>query len=232
MGLAPKRVLVVDDVADTRELITALLTGDGMEVQSCADGAQALSLISTRLFDLILADIRMPGLQGTDLLQAIRDLGLETPVILMTAYPTFETAVAALRGRAVDYLSKPLTIEELRRCISNAFALSGTGRHLRTILEYRDLLLDERDHKAWKADQELALTPLEFSVLAYLMKHPGRPITIDELLQCVWRINDPEGRNPITVKTCIFRLREKIEDNPRDPKYIRNVWGIGYQLGK
>jgi len=116
----PRRLLVVEDDSDTLQLIVEVLEDEGFQVQPCRDGERALKLLEQGMFDLVLADIKMPRMTGTDLLFQIRLLGLDTKVILMTAYASLDTAVQALRGDASDYLIKPFTLKELRGRVRHA----------------------------------------------------------------------------------------------------------------
>ncbi len=231
MEALQKRVLVVEDDVDTRALLVDVLEADGFYVSQCVNGEQALEQITAERFDLVVSDIKMPYLSGTELLFAIRQLGLQTSVVLMTAYASVDSAVQALHGNACDYLIKPFTLDDLRKAVQRALRPAGMAGRPGRIVIYHDLVLDEDNHKVWKGAQEIILTRNEFRVLAHMMRSVGRIVSIEELLQYGWQCESPEERSPTTVKTCIFRLREKIEDNPREPTYIRNVWGVGYQFG-
>jgi len=228
----PKRVLVVEDDADTRGLIVDILAEEGLEVRSCVDGLQALELLRSEPFDLVLADIKMPRLTGIDLLFEIRRLGLPTRCILMTAYASVETAVQALRGHAFDYLIKPFTLRDLRERVSKALEIPEPGPRLHRVIRYQDIVLDEDAHKVWRGDRVVTLTPREFGALAYLIKCAGRTVSTEELREHAWRQAGAEERSAATVKSTIFRLRREIEDNPHEPRYIRSVWGVGYQFGE
>lgn len=226
------RVLVVDDDLDTLQLIVEVLGDEGLQVQPCADGERALRLLKQERFDLILADIKMPRMSGTDLLFQIRDLGLDTKVILMTAYASLETAVQALRGDASDYLVKPFSLKELRRQVRRALEIPSQTLRSREVHTFRDLVLDLDARKVWKHEREIPLTRLEFSVLAHLFRLVGQVVSAEELLQQDWPREYAHERSATAVKSCIFRLRRKIEDDPNHPVYIHNVWGRGYQFGE
>jgi len=228
----PKRVLVVEDDSDTLQLIVEVLEEEGFRAQPCADGDRALRILKQEAFDLVLADIKMPRMTGTDLLFQIRNLGLDTRVILMTAYASVETAVLAVRGSAVDYLSKPFTLKELRERVRRALQLPHSIERPREVRTFLELTLDEDARKIWKRDIEVPLTRLEFNVLAYLFRSQGQVVSAEELLQQSWPREHAYERNPTTVKSCIFRIRKKIEDDSTHPMYIRNVWGRGYQFGE
>jgi len=229
---SPGRVLVVDDDTDTLQLIVEVLEEDGLRAQPCGDGDRALRLLKQEQFDLVLADIKMPRMTGTDLLFQMRNVGLETKVILMTAYASLETAVQAVRGDAVDYLIKPFSLKELRRQVRRALEIPKQPLPPRESLTFRDLTLDQDARKLWKYSHEIPLTRLEFNVLAHLFRSKGQVVSAEELLLQNWPRQHAHDRSLTAVKSCIFRLRQKIEDDPRHPVYIRNVWGRGYQFGE
>ncbi len=232
MDQPPRRVLVVDDDSDTLQLIVEVLEEDGFQAQPCADGDRALKLLKQEAFDLVLADIKMPRMTGTDLLFQIRNLGLDTRVILMTAYASVETAVQAVRGSAVDYLSKPFTLKELRGRVRRAMQMPGSTGRPHKVWTFLDLTLDEDARKVSKRGCEVPLTRLEFNVLAHLFRAQGQVVLVEELLQQNWPREHAHDRSTTAVKSCVFRLRQKIEDDPSHPVYIHNVWGRGYQFGE
>ncbi|MBN1135346.1 MAG: response regulator transcription factor [Anaerolineae bacterium] len=226
------RVLVVEDDSDTLQLIVEVLEEDGFQAQPCADGERALRLLKQEVFDLVLADIKMPRMTGTGLLFQIRNLGLDTKVILMTAYASLETAVQAVRGDASDYLVKPFSLKELRRQVRRALEMPTQPLRPRECLTFGDLVLDQDARKVWKCGREIPLTRLEFNVLDHLFRLQGQVVSVEELLQQNWPRQHANDRNPTVVKSCIFRLRQKIEDDPCHPVYVHNVWGRGYQFGE
>jgi DNA-binding response OmpR family regulator len=224
--------LVVDDEADTRALIEDILVGDGYEVHTCTNGEQALHILEQQRFDLILSDIKMPGMTGIELLLHVRRMSLDTEVILVTAYASVDTAVQALRGEAFDYLVKPFSLTELRQGVRQAVQTRLSAKRRRAVMHYRDLSIDQKARRAWIGEREVKLTRLEFDVLVYLFENQGAAISRQELLRGAWRCNNPYERSDDTVKSCISRLRKKLEDDAQDPVYILNVWGVGYQFGE
>jgi len=228
----PGRLLVVDDDVDTLQLIVEVLQEEGFQAQSCVDGDRALKLLKQERFDLVLADIKMPRMTGIDLLFQMRSLGLDTKVILMTAYASLETAVQAVRGGALDYLVKPFTLKELRGRVRQALQMPAQAGRPHKVRTYLDLTLDEDARKVWKSDRDVPLTRLEFNVLAHLFRSQWQVISVEELLQQNWPLGQAYDRSATAAKSCIFRLRQKIEDDPGHPVYIHNVWGRGYQFGE
>lgn len=228
MARSGKRILVVDDDLDICALIVDGLSEEGYSICSCTSGGQALDLLEQESFDLVLADIRMPRITGVDLLQQTRERSRRTKVILMTAYASIDTAIEAVRHDAFDYLVKPFSLKELRQRVHDAVADDDLDHPY----QYHDLRIDVDARRAWVGDREVELTRHEFDILAWLFRLRGHTVTWQELLRRVWGYDDPQKRHIGILRSCIRRLRQKLGDNARDPKYIHNRWGEGYQLGK
>ena len=224
--------MVVDDDADTRALVKDILHEDGYEVCTSLNGSQALEILGQEEFDVVLTDIKMPGITGMDVLLYVRRMNLNAEVILMTAYASVETAVQALRGEAFDYLAKPFSLQELRQTVRTAARTRPPATRRRAVMHYRELSIDQKARRVWIGRREARLTRLEFDALAYLFVHQGGAVSRQALLQDVWGCNEPQERSDDTVKSCISRLRKKLGDDAQEPTYIRNVWGVGYQLGE
>lgn len=229
LAQSSKRILVVDDDPDTCTMIVDVLTEEGYTVCSCLRGERALELLRQERFDLVLADIRMPGVSGLDLLGRIRDSGHDTGVIIMTAYASTESAIQALRNRASDYLVKPFSLVDLRRRVREALP-EGTDAD-RTLC-YLDLCIDLDARRAWVGKQDVDLTRQEFDLLACLFERRGCTVTWQELLRQVWGIRKPQREMRGTLRSCVRRLRQKLGDDARSPRYIVNRWGEGYRLGE
>jgi DNA-binding response OmpR family regulator len=223
------RILVVDDDLDTCALIVDILSGEGYSICSCVGGEEALELLKEEHYDLVLADIHMPRVSGVDLLQQIREVSRDTKVILMTAYASLDSAIQAVRHDASDYLVKPFTLRELRGRVRNVLSVQGRADR---VYEYRDLIINLDARRAWVGDHEVELTRQEFDVLALLIRRKGCTVSWQELLQQVWGDEDPQKEDVSILRSCIRRLRQKLGDNARVPKYIYNRWGEGYRLGE
>jgi DNA-binding response OmpR family regulator len=226
-----RQILVVDDDREIRMLVVDVLEGDGYEVVSCSGGEEALRFLRQEHFDLLLADIKMAGLSGTDLLARVRTMSLDIQVIIMTAYGSKETAIEALRGKAFDYLEKPFTLQRFRTCVQQALQARPPHGRWRGIRSEGELTVDTDARRLWVRGQEVQLTRTEFDVLAYLFGRLGCAVSHRELLEQVWGDDGPDERSRATVKSCVCRLRKKIGDDARRPRHIRNVRGVGYQLG-
>jgi DNA-binding response OmpR family regulator len=221
-------VLVVDDDAGTCALIVDVLQGDGYQVDSCLNGEQARDALAEEGYDLLLADIKMPRVTGIDLLQYAQENCLDTVVILMTAYASLDTAILALRGEAFDYLIKPFALTDLRQRVREALEDEVDEEQER---RYLDLYLDSDARRVWVGEREVELTRHEFDVLACLFERKGCTVSWQELLQRVWGYREPDRSNLGTLRSCIRRLRQKLGDDARSPRYIFNRWGEGYRLG-
>jgi DNA-binding response OmpR family regulator len=173
----------------------------------------------------------MASMSGIDLLTRVRSTSLDMEVVLMTAYASVQTAVDALRGKASDYLVKPFTLERFRDCVQQALRARPPRGRRRGLQSYGELTIDLDARRLWVCEQEVRLTRFEFDLLAYLFERLGCAVSHQELLEQVWGDDGSDERGPATVKSCVCRLRKKIGDDPRGPHYIRNVWGVGYQLG-
>jgi DNA-binding response OmpR family regulator len=226
------RVLVVDDDADTCLLIKDVLEEDGYDVQACSSGEQALVRLKQERFDLLLSDIRMPDVTGLDLLHRLRREGLNVKVILMTAYASLQTAIDALDGDAEGYLIKPFSLAELRQRARLALRTPSPRHPRHGIIHYENLSIDLNARRVWLDESEVALTPKEFDVLAYLAEQMGCAVSFDTLLQKAWSCGGSDGRTKATVRSCVRRLRRQLGDDGHDPHFIFNVWGVGYQFGK
>lgn len=229
MEASSKRILVVDDDADTCTMIHDILSEEGYTVDWCSSGEEARDLLEQDRFDLVLADIKMPRISGIELLQDVREQCLEVRVILMTAYASLDTAIQALRGDADDYLIKPFSLNELRQRVWQALL---DEQDAEGVIRYRDLRVDTNARRVWIGGHEVELTRQEFDVLACLAERLRCTVSWQELMQKVWRFNEPTKADAGTLRSCIRRLRQKLGDNAREPRYIINRWGEGYRLGE
>lgn len=224
-----KRILVVDDDVEIISLVGGILEPAGYSVTPCLSAERALDKLPEQHFDLILADIRLPRMSGIDLLGQVRRLSPGTAVILMTAYPSVHTAVAALRGKAIDYLLKPFGPQELRRRV--LLAIESEPREPRPAVEqFGGLVVDRNAWRASVGGHEARLTRREFEVLLYLVERKGCACFEDQLLRDVWSYTGPTEAYAHAVKSCICRLRKKLGEDPRRPRFIENLRGIGYRF--
>ena len=229
MNRSNRRILVVDDDLDTCALIVDTLSDEGYVICACTGGEQALDVLGHESFDLVLTDIKMPRVTGVDLLRHIRETNRDTSVILMTAYASIDTAIQAVRHDAADYLIKPFATQDLRQRVRDALPEAAGAHHDD---HYRDLRINLDARRVWAGEYEVELTRQEFDVLAVLFKRKGCTVTWQELLQQVWGYQDPQKEQAKIVTSCIRRLRKKLGDHARDPRYVYTRWGEGYRLGE
>ena len=187
------------------------------------DGAEALRVISSGHYDLIILDLRLPGMPGLEVLRTMRDRGLTMPVLVLTAQDTVEYKVDALRAGADDYVTKPFAFEEL---LARIEALSRRPRQLTAqSLRVADLVLDLESRDVRRAGKLIDLTPKEFAVLEYLMRHPGRVMSRTLITEYAWDYHFDPGTNIVDV--VINRLRKKV-DAGFTQKLVHTVRGVGY----
>ncbi|MFG1847500.1 response regulator transcription factor [Micromonospora carbonacea] len=223
------RVLVVDDDPTVSDVVRRYLEQDGCEVRLAADGADGLAAIATHRPDLVVLDLMMPGIDGLEVCRRIRRQLPDLPVIMLTALGEEADRVLGLEVGADDYVTKPFSPRELVLRIRSV--LRRTGGHTvgpadLTRLVDAELTVDTARRVAERDGAPLALTVREFDLLAFLLRHPGRAWSRADLLDKVWgwQFGDQS-----TVTVHVRRLREKIENDPAEPRRIRTVWGVGYR---
>jgi DNA-binding response OmpR family regulator len=222
-------ILVVDDQSSVRQLLQEYLTEQGFRVITASDGQTALYTARHEEPDLILLDIMMPKMDGYQFLRVYRQ-ERQTPIIIITAREEETDAVLGLDLGADDYVVKPFRLRELTARIRATLRRSREGREPTEILHVGEVWLDTGEHTVKVRGQEVVLTPLEFDLLATLMRSPGRVFTREELAE---RLSDSgfAGINS-TLNIHVRNLRKKIELNPSDPVWIETVFGVGYRFRK
>lgn len=223
-------VLIVDDNPEIREILSLLLSGEGFLTAEAADGPSALTQIKNIVFDLIILDVMIPGLDGYRTCKAIREV-TNAPILFLSAKTQEHDKVLGFASGGDDYLAKPFSYNEL---ISRAKALVRRyhvyqGQKIPTLPIYRidNLVIDARTGQVSKNDQNIALTDLEYAILLLLVQHRGQIFSATHLFETIWQEPYYQGANN-TVMVHIRNLRRKIENNPAKPQIIRTVWGRGY----
>jgi len=234
------RILVAEDQADIRELITLNLQGAGYQVQAVADGSAALASQAERASDLLVLDLMMPGLDGLEVCKALRARGRATPILMLTAKATELDRVLGLELGADDYLTKPFSMAELlarvkallrRAELLRAAQAAGAGGAVgapAAIIVNGELEIDPTRREVRVGARALELTALEFDLLLHFASHPGRVFSRAQLLDAVWGYSH-EGYEH-TVTTHINRVRAKVEADPMRPKFVLTVRGAGYKM--
>ncbi len=206
----------------------------GFEVQEKESADQAYSLALSGDFDCFIFDVSMPGMTGIELLRRVRERGVQAPALFLTALGDIEDKVAGFEAGADDYLGKPFSPRELemrvrallRRAAPEPEPEEASGDRL----QIGDLIIDKRRHEVRRGGEAVDLTPLEFQILERLAREPGRAWSRNDLLDEIWS-TDYEGyqRN---IDPHINRLRKKIEEDPKNPRYVLTVRGIGYKMNE
>jgi DNA-binding response OmpR family regulator len=221
-------ILVVDDDPINTKLLKFLLTDEGYQVTAVHSAAQALPVVSQEQVDLILLDITMPGMDGLELCQRIRETS-GTPIIFISALSEVKDKVAALRLGGDDYITKPFDPSEV---LARTWAALRRTRQLansESLLRSADFVLDAVDNKVTlsRTGKTISLTPVEARLLRHLVSNPGRTLTRDTLVINVWGYDFEGESNQLDVY--IKRLRKKIEERPAEPKLLLTVRGVGYK---
>lgn len=228
--MAGKRALVVDDEKLIVKGIRFSLEQDEMQVDCAYDGEEALEYARNNQYDIILLDVMLPKLTGFEVCQQIREFS-NVPIIMLTARGDDMDKILGLEYGADDYITKPFNILEVKARIKAIMRRveskrPGAGEAEPKVIESGEMRLDCEGRRAYISDREIGLTAKEFEVLELLMKNPNTVYSRESLLQLVWGTDYPGDVR--TVDVHIRRLREKIEQNPSEPKYVHTKWGVGY----
>lgn len=222
-------ILVVDDEKLIVKGIKFSLEQDGMEVTAAYDGEEALQYIKEGNFDLVVLDVMLPKMDGLQVCQQVREFS-QIPIIMVTAKGEDMDKIMGLEYGADDYITKPFNILELKARIKAILRRSvkkmTAEPQAKNILKARDLELAYDSRRVFINGREVNLTAKEFDLLELLMENPGKVYSREKLLDTVWGYDYPGDVR--TVDVHVRRLREKIETNPSEPKYIFTKWGVGY----
>lgn len=222
-------VLVVDDDSEIRDVIHVYLRNEGYHVIEAADGLEALDVIKKTPVHLVILDVMMPRMDGIKACIQIREVS-NTPIIMLSAKEEDMDKITGLMTGADDYMIKPFNPLELLARVKAQFrrqSLMGK-EEFNSLIIIKDLIIDKAKHSVTLKGSNISLTPLEFSILELLASHPGQVFSSEKIYESVWK--EPYGYSDNTVMVHIRNLREKIEESPRDPNYIKTVWGVGYKI--
>ena len=225
------KALVVEDEKLIVKGIKFSLEQDGYEVDVAYDGSEALKMAKEKEYDIVLLDVMLPEMDGMEVCQAIREFS-EMPIIMLTAKGTDMDKILGLEYGADDYITKPFNILEvkarIKAIIRRNSKKSKAAQKNERIIEVSDLKLDLDSRRVFEKDKELNLTAKEFDILELLTQNPDKVYSREKLLNIVWGNKLHEAGDVRTVDVHVRRLREKIEPNPSEPKYIHTKWGVGY----
>ncbi|WP_438446039.1 response regulator transcription factor [Gorillibacterium sp. sgz5001074] len=229
-------VLLVEDDRHLSEIISRHLTTEGYLIQTAYDGEEAVRLFQGGTFDLIILDLMLPLLNGMDFLQRVRQSSW-VPVLIVSAKDGDLDKALGLGFGADDYLAKPFSLIELTARVKAAirrYKLSAPGiappSPADRLIRQFDLIIDPDNFSVMKNGEPIRLTAKEFQILKLFATHPNRVYTKAQIYEQVWNEGYYGDENVINVQ--MRRLREKIEDDPSSPRYIKTLWGIGYKLGE
>jgi DNA-binding response OmpR family regulator len=220
-------VLVVDDEPIVREVVVRYLAREGHRTLEAGDGDAARSLIEGSDPDLVVLDVMLPGTDGLELCRWIRGRSA-LPVIMLTARGEEADRIVGLELGADDYVTKPFSPRELAARVRSVLRRSSSNDAAVEALEFGDVQLERETREARKSGTLIRLTAKEFDLLWFLASHPRRVFSRDQLMASVWGYTAALDTGTVTVH--VRRLREKIEDDPSQPRYLETVWGIGYRL--
>lgn len=224
-------ILVVEDDKEINNLISDALKKESYNITQVFDGRQAIEKYNDN-FQLIILDLMLPYVDGIEVLRTIREKS-NLPVIILSAKDEETDRIIGLSMGADDYMIKPFSVRELAARVKaqlRRYTNYNGKQEEKSILQYDELKLDALNYKIYKSDEELNLTKKEFELLKLFLSNPNRVFTKAQIFNSVWEneyLNDDN-----TVMVHIKRLRNKIENNPNEPKHIITVWGIGYKLGE
>jgi len=220
-------ILVVDDEKNIVKGIKFSLEQDGMKVDMAHDGEEALNMARANTYDLIILDVMLPKIEGTDVCRQIREFS-EVPVVMVTAKGEDMDKIMGLEYGADDYITKPFNILELKARIKAILrrAAREQAPAKNNAVKVRDVSMDTLSRRVFVMEQEIYLTAKEYDLLEFLMNNVGKVYTREELLAQLWGADNTGDVR--TVDVHVRRLREKIEENPSDPKYLYTKWGVGY----
>lgn len=230
-------ILIVDDEKEIRDLVEIYLKSEGYIILQAADGEEALICLEKNKIDLIILDVMMPKLNGIETCLKIREIR-EMPIIMLSAKSEDIDKILGLNMGADDYLTKPFNPLELvarvksqlRRFNRFSSSQSNSDAANENVIQIDEMIINLDTHEVTLNDKLLKLTPTEFDILALLAKNRGKVFSIENIYESVWNQDFMASDN--TVMVHIRKIREKTESNPRSPRYIKTVWGVGYKIEK
>ena len=226
-------ILICDDDKDIVSALDIYLTSEGYKTYKAYDGLEALKIVDREDIQLVLMDVMMPGLDGIRTTAKLRE-SKNIPIILLTAKSEDSDKILGLNIGADDYITKPFNpIEVIARVKSQLRRYTTLGGRERTednVIRNGGIAMDDGAKSVTVDGESVSLTPIEYNILKLLLKSPGRVYSTSQIYEQVW--NDPSLGSENTVAVHIRHLREKIEIDPANPRYIKVVWGLGYKMEK
>ena len=229
------RILLIEDDREISAMLKGYLETEGFEIETAFDGLEALQSFHSGSFHLVLLDLMIPKLSGMEVMRKIREKST-VPILIVSAKDSDSDKSLGLGLGADDYITKPFSVTELAARIkanirrSTLYAANKEEEEKQGNLEVGELKINLDDFSVYKNGRKIELTAKEFEILKLLAKNPKKVYTKEQLYANVWQDAYCGDENAVNVH--ISRLRNKIEDNPRSPRYVVTVWGIGYKLGE
>lgn len=228
-------ILIIDDEQEILELIEIYLLNEGYRVFKAMNGNDGLQILKDQQIDLVVLDVMMPGTDGLETCRRVRR-EMNIPIIMLSAKSQDMDKILGLGIGADDYMPKPFNPMELIARIKSQlrrslyYNVQNKQDADENLIRIKDLVINKKNHSVTVYQEEVNLTPTEFEILLLLASNPGVVFNAEEIFEKVWKEKYYESNN--TVMVHIWRLREKIEENPKAPKIIETVWGVGYKIEK
>ncbi len=223
-------ILILDDEKEIADLVELYLKNENYNVYKCYEAEKAIKIINKEKLDLAILDVMIGEIDGFEICKKIRDKGLKFPIIMLTAKIENNDKITGLTMGADDYITKPFNPLELMARVKSAIRRYTQYNEIKkeNNIYIDSLEIKKEEHKCLLYDREIELTPLEFDILLYLAEHRGKVVGAEELFENVWKEKYLENNN--TVMVHIRRIREKLKESTKNPKYIKTVWGVGYKI--
>ncbi|RME72773.1 MAG: DNA-binding response regulator [Chloroflexi bacterium] len=231
--MSTPHVLIVDDEDTLRHFLRLHLQDQGYRVSEAADGASAMVLIEQETFDVALVDLRLPDADGLEIVRRLRQVAPTTSIIIVTAYASLDSAIEALRQGAHDYLTKPFDTAELLASVADGIARRAAAPRpspAGPVLQVKDLVLNRASREVTRDGEPINLTPTEFDILAVLMAQPDTAIDSITLIKQVRGYEADEADARAIARVHVHRLRQKLEPDPANPRYVVTVAGGRYLI--
>ena len=228
-------ILVCDDEKEIVEAIAIYLEGEGFKIIKCYDGKEAIEVLAAgQKVDLIIMDVMMPGMDGIHATLKIRET-MDVPIIILSAKSEDNDKILGLNIGADDYISKPFNPLELVARVKSQLRRymqlgNIAGSSSQAVFKCGGLTINDDNKEVFVDGELIKLTPIEYNILLLLVKNAGKVFSIDEIYEQIWNEEAIGADNTVAVH--IRHIREKIEINPREPKYLKVVWGVGYKIEK
>lgn len=226
-------LLLVEDDTEIREMLSTFLGSEGYNIECAEDGEEALKLFKAMSFNLVLLDLMIPKKNGMEVMKEIRKESI-VPIIIISAKDSESDKTLGLGLGADDYITKPFSVTDvlarIKANIRRTTIYSGSSTKETSEQSFRNITINTDTYTATKDGEKLSLTAKEFEILKLLMKNPDKVYTKAQIYNLVWK--DPYLGDENAVNVHISRLRNKIEDDPKNPLIVLTVWGIGYKLGE